>query len=78
MCQVRIIPFEQQTNSFSLKIGKGIIFSNRRKNQFKRLLELFLVQYAQIKSVFTFQLTKTLVFTTLKNAKSAATCEYSF
>ena len=38
-CQVRNIPFEEQTNSFLLKCNQGFIFLKGHKNQFKMLLE---------------------------------------
>ena len=40
---------------------------------YERLSEMCIVQHVEMKSVFTFQLIKSLVFTTVKSAKLAAT-----
>ena len=41
--------------------------------KYKRLLEMYIVQQVELKSVFTFQPIKRLVSTTVKTAKPAAT-----
>ena len=41
--------------------------------KYERLSEMCIVQHVEMKSVFTFQRTKRLVFTTVKSAKPAAT-----
>ena len=43
VCQVRNIPFEEQTNSFSCRLVKGCTFLKRVQNQFKMLLEMSIV-----------------------------------
>ena len=43
VCQVRNIPFEDQTNSFSCRLFKGFTFLKRAQNQFKILLEICIV-----------------------------------
>ena len=44
VCQVRNIPFEEQTNSFFLSLGQGVyIFEEREQSQFKKLLEMCIV-----------------------------------
>ena len=40
VCQVRNIPFEDQTNSFSLLLGQGVYILKRAQNQVKMLLEM--------------------------------------
>ena len=64
------------TNNFNfLEIGSRYLYCWRdEKNQFKILLEMGFVQHAQAKSVFTFQLAKLPVSTTVKSAKPALTC----
>ena len=74
LCQMRNVSFERQTNSFILRLGKWLLFLRRRKNQFKMLLEIFIVQHAQTESVYTFQPTKSLVLPTVKNRKAAPMC----
>ena len=41
--------------------------------KYEQLSEMCIVQHIEMKSVFTFQPIKRLVFTTVKNAKPAAT-----
>ena len=43
------------------------------RTKYERLSEMFIVQHVEMKSVFTFQPIKSLVFTTVKSAKPAAT-----
>ena len=43
MCQVRNIPFKDQTNFFSCFLAKGFTFSKRVQNHFKMLLEMSVV-----------------------------------
>ena len=43
MCQVRNIPFEDHTNSFSSPLVKGFSFLKRLQNQFKMLLQMCIV-----------------------------------
>ena len=43
VCQVRNIPFEDQTNSFFCRLVKGFTFLKRDQNQFKMLLEMSIV-----------------------------------
>ena len=73
MCQVRNIPFEEQSNLFSWSLAKGFIFLRRRKNQFKTLLEMCFAEHFQAKSVFSFQPTKLPSSTTVKKTKPSFT-----
>ena len=73
ICQVRNIPLEEQTILFLLKFGHGIYIFAGTKNFFKMLLEMGIFQHSQTKSVFTFQATKLLIFTTRKSANPALT-----
>ena len=41
--------------------------------KYERLSEMCIIQHVEMKSVFTFQRIKRLVFTTVKSAKPAAT-----
>ena len=50
MCQVRNIPFEDQTNSFFLSFGPGVYILKRIKNQFKMLLEMCIVLTCSLNS----------------------------
>ena len=60
---------------FSWSLTKVFIFSNRRKNQFKMLLEMCIIQRGKSKFAFRFQLkTKIPIFTTVRSAKLALTC----
>ena len=43
VCQVRNIPFEDQTNSFSCRLVQGFTFLKRVPKQFKMLLEMSIV-----------------------------------
>ena len=43
VCQVRNIPFEDQTNSFFLSFGAGVTVLKREPNQFKMLSEMCFV-----------------------------------
>ena len=43
VCQVRNIPFEDQEIPFSNRLVKGFTFLKRTQNQFKMLLEMFIV-----------------------------------
>ena len=53
VCQVRNIPFENQTNSFSLSLGQGVeIFEERNQNQFKMLLEMSAVLASIVPTIF--------------------------
>ena len=74
MYQVRNIAFEQQTNSIFFEVWSRDLYFRRRKSQFKMLFEMCIAQHAQTESVFTFQPTKILVFTTVESAKAALTC----
>ena len=78
MCQVRKIPFEQQTNSFSWKVTKGSTFLKRRENHFKMLLKICFVQHLETKSVFNYQSADILVSTTVKIANLALTLAQCF
>ena len=40
VCQVRNIPFEDQTNSFFCRLVKGFTFLKRVQTQFKMFLEM--------------------------------------
>ena len=55
---------------FCWSLAKGFISLKRRKNQFKMLLEMCIVQHIQTKNVFTFQPTKLLVSMIVKKCKS--------
>ena len=71
MCQVLVIPFEGQTNSFFLKFGQGMYVFEETKKSIQMFLEMCIVQHVQTKSVFT----EIVVFTTtVKSAKLALTC----
>ena len=72
MCQVLIIPFEEQTNSFFfLKFGQWMYVFEETKKSIQMLLEMCIVQHVQTKSVFT----EIVVFTTtVKSAMLALTC----
>ena len=72
--QVRNVPFEQKQGRFSWCLVKGFIFLKRRKNQFKMLLEICIVQHAETKNVFAFQSTNLPVSTAVKSGKAAFTC----
>ena len=43
VCQVRNVPFEDQTNSFSCRLVKAFTFLMRTRNQFKIFLEMCIV-----------------------------------
>ena len=43
MCQVRNIPFEDQTNSFFCRLVHGFTFLKRVRKQFRMLLEMSIV-----------------------------------
>ena len=43
VCQLRIIPFEDQINSFSYRLVQGYQILKRVQNQFKKLLEMCIV-----------------------------------
>ena len=43
VCQVRNIPFEDETNSFFLSFGQGVYHSVEKPNQFTMLLEMSIV-----------------------------------
>ena len=43
VCQVRNIPFEDQTNSFFCRLVRGFTFLKRAQNQCKMLLEMSIV-----------------------------------
>ena len=73
-CQMRNIPFEEQTESFFMKFGQGNYFLKRGKKLVKMLLEMCIVQDPQIESVILFQKTKILVSTTVQSAKPALRC----
>ena len=56
MFQVRNLPLELLTNSFSLKLSQGIyVFEAAKENQTKMFLEKCIVQHAQTTSVLAFQ-----------------------
>ena len=71
MCQVLIIPFEEQTNSFFFEVWPRDVCFEETKKSIQMLLEMCIDQHVQTKSVFT----EIVVFTTtVKSAKLALTC----
>ena len=69
-----IFPLRSKQIRFSWNEVDGFSFLKMRKTQFKMFLEMSIVQHAQTKHVFTFQLTKFPVSTTVKSGKAALTC----
>ena len=74
------VPFAQYTLQrtkqirFSCSLVRGFIILKGREYQFKVLFRMCIVQHANTKNVLTFQLTKFLVYTTVKSARSALKC----
>ena len=52
----------------------GIYVFEETKKSIQDVIEMCIIQHAQMRSVFTFQLTKIPVSTTVKTAKLALTC----
>ena len=71
---MRNVNFVDQPNFFLSRSVKEFTFFEKDEKQFKMFIEMYIVQHAETKSVFTFQPIKIPVFTTVKTAKPALTC----